>query len=114
MFELQEVIIESHDDLEIWASVTVGFDDDKNLVILLKHIDYEDRNNDNNTYVIVDKEEAITLSRRLKVGITTLPKAIFDRYGDTSNLSVSSHVEAVFKEIVEFINDHRIHYSIKR
>ena len=41
MMTLQEVIVESHDDFPIWSSVVVGFDDDKSLVVLLEHDDYD-------------------------------------------------------------------------
>ncbi|MDE6483552.1 MAG: hypothetical protein K2L01_07345 [Rikenellaceae bacterium] len=115
MFALQEVIIESHDDLDIWSAVTVGFDDEKNLVVLLEYIDYDDRHNDNhNTSAIIDKEEAVVLSRRLGVSVTALPKIIFDRYGDTTDLSGPSYVEEVFKEILDLLNDNLVRYRIKR
>lgn len=114
MFALQEVIIESHDDLDIWSAVTVGFDDDKNFVVLLECIDYNNREYDSNTYAIIDKEDAMILSRRLGINLTALPKNLFDKYGDTTNLSGTLDVEAVFKEILDFLNDNLVRYRIKR
>lgn len=111
---LQEIIAESHDDLPIWSSVTVGFEDDKSLTVLLEHDDYDEPDYAYRIYATVDKHDALDMARRLNVPLTALPSIIFKRYGDTSNLSVPSEVEAAFKDILDFILDCGVRYRLKR
>ena len=51
---LQEGIVEAHDDFPIWSSVVVGFDDDKSLVVLLEHDDYDEPDYAYRVYATVD------------------------------------------------------------
>ena len=73
MMTLQEVIVESHDDFPIWSSVVVGFDDDKSLVVLLEHDDYDEPDYAYKVYATVDKRDAMGMARRLNVSLTDLP-----------------------------------------
>ena len=114
MMTLQEVIVESHDDFPIWSSVVVGFDDDKSLVVLLEHDDYDEPDYAYKVYATVDKRDAMGMARRLNVSLTDLPAVIFKRYGEASNVFVPSEVEATFKDILDVILDCGVRYRLKR
>lgn len=114
MLALEEVIIESHDDFEIWSSVVVGFDTSKNLVVRLDCIDYKENGSGVRQDAVVGKEDAFALSCRWHTKLTGLPHFIYSRFGDGSNLSVPSEVEGLFKEILDFILDSGGRYVLDR
>ena len=113
MLALEEWIAQSDDDLEIWASVTVGFDDDKNLVVKLEYIDYVENDNDYELKALIGLQDASRLSDKLDVRLTALPLAIKQRYVSHSNVLVPSQVEARFKSILKFITGYGIRYRLK-
>ncbi len=101
----EEVITESNDDLNIWASITVGFDTFGNLVVKKEFIDYDEHDRDRESYAVVDKDDVETMSRHLKTDKKALPAILFKKFGDTSNTMVPSDVEKLFGDIVDFIFD---------
>jgi hypothetical protein len=50
----------------------------------------------------------------LKVRLTSLPQEILERFGDSSDIAVPSEVEAVFKEILDFIIACGVRYRLKK
>lgn len=113
MLALEEWIAQSDDDLEIWASVTVGFDDGKNLVVKLEYIDYDSKEYSYNRYAIVPLRSAYRLAEKLRVSLTALPSALKKRYGcRLSNSLVPSDIVFCFKEILDIINSYGIRYKI--
>ena len=112
MLTLKQVIVESHDDLEIWSSITVWEGARQELVIQLEFTDYDDPDRETKTSATLDRDEAATLAKHLHITAEALPQALFDRYGDTSNLAVPSEVEALFQEILNFILDHGARYRL--
>ena len=49
----------------------------------------------------------------LKERLTSLPQEILERFGDSSDIVVPSEVEAVFKEILDFIIACGVRYQLK-
>ena len=114
MLTLEEWIAQSDDDLEIWASVSVGFDDDKNLVVKLEYIDYEESDNDYELKALIGLQDASRLSDKLDVRLTALPLAIKKLYVSNSNVLVPSQVEARFNSILKFITGYGIRYRLEK
>lgn len=114
MLALEEWIAESDDDLEIWASVTVGFDDDKNFIVMYEYVDYEEESNNYVLKALIGLQDASRLSDKLDVRLTALPLAIKERYINHSSVLVPSQVEARFKSILKFITGYGIRYRLKR
>lgn len=113
MLALEEWIAQSDDDLEIWASVTVGFDDGKNLIVKLEYIDYDKKEYSYNRYAIVTLRSACQLAEKLRVSLTALPSALKKRYGCClSDFLVPSDIVTCFKEVLDFMNDYGIRYKI--
>ena len=114
MLALEEWIAKSDDDLEIWASVTVGFDDDKNLVVKYEYVDYEEDTNNSETIAFVSLEDAYKMARRLNVQLTALPATIKKRCGYRSDQLVPSQVKASFKEVLNYIISCGVSYKFCR
>ncbi len=114
MLTLEEVIIESDDDLAIWSSIVVGFDISKNLVIRLEHIDYEAHENDYTLAAAIEKDDAFRMACFLHVKLTYLPRFLFEKFGTNFPLSVPSEVERLFKSMLDFVLDCGEHYKLKR
>ena len=60
------------------------------------------------------KDEAMAMSEHLDVKLTDLPQTICKHCGDTSYVFVPSHVEELFKDVLDFILDCGAHYRISR
>lgn len=114
MLALEEVIIESNDDLEIWSSIVVGFDVAKSLVIRWDYIDYDEHEYDFRQDAVIYKDDAFKISCFLHTKLTDLPNFLFNEFGEPSNRFVPSEVEGLFKSILDFILDSGGHYILKR
>ena len=102
MSTLEEITIAmSHEDFDTWSTLTVGFNYTKSLVICLTFYDY--KNVQHHTYAIIEKDEAMAMSEHLDVKLTDLPQTICKHCGDTSYVFVPSHVEELFKDVLDFI-----------
>lgn len=110
-----EEIASSDDDMPIWSSVEVGFDDYKNLVVHLDYVDYENHKYDQDVYATVDRDETFAMAEYLKINPVDLPKAIYNELGNDENyLLVPSDIEKIFQDILEFILDCGVHYRLSR
>ena len=112
MLLLEELIIDSDGDMLIGSGIVAGFDDEKNFAVVLDYTDYETGYN-RKTWAVVEKEDALAMADYLKVRLTSLPQEILERFGDSSDIAVPSEVEAVFKEILDFIIACGVRYRLK-
>ena len=113
MLLLEELIIDSDGDMLIGSGIVAGFDDEKNFAVVLDYTDYETGYN-RKTWAVVEKEDALAMADYLKVRLTSLPQEILERFGDSSDIAVPSEVEAVFKEILDFIIACGVRYQLKK
>lgn len=113
MLALEEWIAQSDDELEIWASVTVGFDSEKELAVKLEFVDYEDEEKSSFVFAFVSFNDAYDLAKRLNVRLTELPKAIKRQCGRSSTTLLPSQVEKCFKEVLDFLINCGIQYKLK-
>jgi hypothetical protein len=113
MLLLEELIIDSDGDMQFGSGIVAGFDDEKNFAVVLDYTDYETGYN-RKTWAVVEKEDALVMADYLKVRLTSLPQEIFERFGDSSDIAVPSEVEAVFKEILDFIIACGVRYRLKK
>ena len=113
MLTSERIIVESDSDIEIVATIVAGFDYLNNFVVQYDFEDYRKGGKDYTHSAIVDEEDAKVMVTRLKVAYTDLPKALDDEFGDTKDLLVPSEVEAVYKDILDFILDCGAKYRLK-
>lgn len=116
MFALEELLIETDPDLSRVATVIVGFDDNGNLVF-----EYElDDDNPSELYVkdvVIDKQEAYALAKRVNIPLTQLPAYIQKKYSvQPFCQSVPSEAMALFQRILSYLASSGVKYQclIKR
>lgn len=68
----------THDDFSVYESVNVGFNDDRQFVILHSVENYDNRDLSYNEMVIVDTETAFKLAAKMNVRLTELPDTFSD------------------------------------
>lgn len=113
MLLLEELIIDSDGDMQFGRGIVAGFDDEKNFAVVLDYTDYETGYN-RKTWAVVEKEDALVMADYLKVRLTLLPQEIRERFGDSSDIAVPSEVEALFKDILDFILSCGVRYQLKK
>lgn len=110
---LSQHIIGSDDDAPVYASVSAGFAEDKSLVTELDFTDYRNRSRDSRTVAVVSAGDAGRMAGKLGCTILSLPEKIKDRFGtDDYTLYSVSDVKAAFKDILDFLSDCGIRYTL--
>lgn len=109
-------IMGSDDDQPIIQEIYVGFDNRDRLIVSIDNIDYEDRRYNCSTWVVLDKDEAELLARRLKVKYYRLPIFISECMEDWREIINAdfTQVKACFKEIIECLLDEGCRFCIER
>lgn len=107
------LIAESDNDMEIVASIVVGFDYLNNFVVKYSFEDYREYGKDWERSAIVDEDDAKRMAQRLRVPLSDLPQIIYDKFNDFSGIAVPSEVEDTFKEILDFVLDCGARYKLK-
>lgn len=114
MIKFSELIAESDEDLEkISAALSVGCGDDGMFGVQYEFKDDDDDWNNDCVQAIVDKDETLLLAKNLGVSVLNLPKVFCDKFDPNSSVLVPSEVEAIFKEILEFICDSGAKYKLR-
>lgn len=102
---LQHVIVESDDDLEIWASIVIGFDEDRNLVVRMKYVDYDFPEHNCLRDAVVAPDEAYRLAKQFRLPLVDLPRRLAELFGEDSGLQGPVFVGKLFSRIVGYFND---------
>ena len=87
-------IIEAAIDL-YEMNVEIGFDDNFNLLIALQRIHYDDAALYNNETIVIDKNEAYNLARRLKTTLAELPQTIDNHFSASPNYWVKPNFRCI-------------------
>lgn len=113
MMVLERSIIETHDDYSLWRDINAGFDEDKNFVVEMGYVNYDDRESGGKTIAVVNCKEAYHLAHRNGVKLVELPELIENKFGDSTGTALPSHVKEVFGRILDFISSSGIRYTLK-
>ena len=122
MLTLERIVADSHDDYSTWASVSVGFADDRSFVVEFHFKDYDaaasedgDFSSDYILQASVDYEAAAALSSRLGVRLTKLPDAVCDLFSDGKlDSGTAGHVRSIYGDILGFIEGKGFRYKEKK
>lgn len=115
MLALEELLIETDEDLPIVATVSIGFDDNGCLVLEHKIVNYEMPEESCSELVIVDKLEALALAKKVKISLVQLPAYVFKRFGTlTFRQTVPSEARALFKTVLDFFVFYGVKYQFKK
>lgn len=113
MLTLEELLIETDEDLPIVATVIIGFDDKGCLMLEYAFMDYDVPSESHIKYAVVDKQEAYALGKKVNASLTQLPAYIAKKYGVQLGQAVPSEALALFKEILDFFVFHGVRYQLK-
>lgn len=108
-------VMSSDEDQMIVEDVLIGFDKNLNLLVELKHSNYEEKEYSSSIFMCMEEEEAYNLARRLHTSLHELPTVIGDFFGEKYSGYVNPccyDVHTCFKEILDFLLDYGCHYRI--
>lgn len=109
-------IMSSDEDQPVVEDLYVGFDEDMCLVATIEHINYDNPEYSCSVSAIVGKDDAFTLSKRIKVSMKQLPDAISEfteEYTEIVNADFKQ-VQECFKTIIDWFIDKNCPYRIAR
>lgn len=113
MMALERSIIETHDDYSVWRGINAGFDDDRNFVVEMEYVNYDEREPGCRTLAIVEGRDAYRLAHRNGVKLVELPELIENKFGESTGAALPSYVKEVFGRILDFIAGNGIRYTLK-
>ena len=114
MLTSEKIIIETSGDLEVVWIIVAGFDYLNNFVVQYCCMDYEKGKGGFEISAIVDEEDAKVMANHLKVSLVDLPQTLYDEFGDATEVAVSSEMEGIFKDILDYILDCGAKYKLKK
>ena len=96
-------IFHTHDDAEVGHVLVVGFDERRDLVIMLGH--YRDDNAKEKVLrrVVVRKEDAFRAARCLQVSMTALPGHLADKFSDLDSFGGLAQAEAILADLLDYL-----------
>lgn len=106
----------SDEDQPVVEYLYVGFDTDMYLVITIEHVDYDESEYSCSVSVVIDKEEAFNLSRKLNVSMSQLldvRKESMEEYTEIPNANFLQ-VQECFKDITDSLVNEKCPYRIER
>ena len=114
MLALEELLVETDEDLPIVATVIIGFDDNGCLVLEHKIMDYDVPEESRTKYAVVEKQEAYVLAKKVKVSLMQLPAYVFKKYAvQPFCQAVPSEARTLFKAILDFFAFYGVKYRLK-
>ncbi len=114
MINFSELIAESDEDLEkISAVLSVGCGNGDMFGVQYEFKDDDDDWNNDCVQAIVDKDEALLLAKNIGVAVSKLPEVFCDKFDPNSSVLVPSEIEAIFKDILDFISDSGAKYKLR-
>ncbi len=117
----QESIIIVHDDLDPWAEMGVGLDDERQLVVEMSY-DRAERDLRDTRFsfwkrIIISRRGTERLLHQLKTSLTKLPKTFADEFAYYEEGEESWNAEEVFdifNEILNYLECLNIRYRIEK
>lgn len=108
-----DYLISCSDEDQIVADyLSVGYNNSFSLVVYIESSNAETGQNKYIVAAFVEKEEAYSLARQLNMSMKELPAMIAEEFDyDIVNAS-QMQISDAFRDIVEYLCDHRIHYKV--
>ncbi len=115
---LGEHLVYVHDDLNPWASLGVGFNEDKELVIELSFRDYKGYSMyprpSFDKRIIIGRQGTEKLIDRLHTSLLKLPKAFAYEFGYRDESWSAGDAFDVFNEILNYLSSLNIQFRIEK
>ncbi len=111
---MEETVISVHADLDPWAAMSVGFNDDREFVVEMTYDrmeSYSPRLRFDKR-IIVGPEGTDRLTDHLRTRLTKLPETFADEFGIEGESWDVSEVFDIFNEILNYFSSLGIRYRI--
>ncbi len=111
-----------HDDLNPYEDVSVGIDDNKNLLVYIEQTDYNEHIDwEGNSYrpvkttiATIEFDEAHRLAQSMGTTIVHLPEKISNKFNPECNEFWSPiHIRKIFKKILNYLVNRGIKYTLQ-
>ena len=112
MADYSKIIAETDGDLPFGDCVSADINYRKELVIEYITTDYRTEI-ESKKLAIIDAEDTAKMAACLNVPIEQLPQRILDECGDTSDICTPSEIKGIFKDVLEYILDCGVRYTLK-
>lgn len=112
MADYSKIIAEADGDLPFGDCVSADINYRKELVIEYITTDYRTEI-ESNKLTTVDRDDTAKMAAYLNVPIEQLPQRILDECGDTSDVCTPSEIKGIFKDVLEYILDCGVRYTLK-
>lgn len=100
---LCQEIFHTHDDAEVGHVLVVGFDERRDLVIMLGRYRDDVAKETVLRRVVVRKEDAFRMARRLQVSMTALPDHLADKFSDLDRFGGLAQAEAILADLLDYL-----------
>ena len=100
---LCQEIFHTHDDAEVGHVLLVGFDERRDLVILLERYSQETTKERVLRKVAVRKEDAFRMARCLQLSMTALPGHLADRFSELDSFGGLAQAESILSDMLDYL-----------
>ena len=100
---LYQEIFHTHDDAEVGHVLVVGFDERRDLVIMLGRYRDDAAKVTVLRRVVVRKEDAFRMARCLQVSMTALPGHLADKFSDLDSFGGLAQAEAILADLLDYL-----------
>ena len=100
---LCQEIFHTHDDAEVGHVLVVGFDEGRDLVIMQGRYRGDAAKETVLRRVVVRKEDAFRMARRLHVSMTALPDHLADKFSDLDSFGGLAQAEAILADLLDYL-----------
>lgn len=107
-------IFHTHDDAEVGYVLAVGFDERRDLVISLARYRDDTAKEKVLRRVVVRKEDAFRMARRLQVSMTALPDHLADKFSDLDSFGGLAQAEAILADLLDYLLSIGVSYHQSR
>ncbi len=110
-------VIHTHDDLDPWVVITVGYNEAKELVFELSYYFYDDYEDPPQIrwykYIVVEEKDVETLCQKMHTTWQRLPEKCMYTFGIEEDCWEADEVYSTFNAIQHYLSGLRIHYRLE-
>lgn len=97
-------IFHTHDDAEVGYVLVVGFDERRDLVIMLGRYCDDTSKEKVLRRVVVRQKDAFRMARHLQVSITALPDHLADKFSDLDSCGEVAQAESILADLLDYLS----------
>lgn len=103
-------IFHTHDDAEVGYELVVGYDERRDLVIMLECYSEDTAKEKVLRRVVVKKEDAFRMARHLRVSMTALPDHLANKFSELDSFGGLARAESILSDILDYLLSIKVSY----